>query len=358
MDEEINAVRLSENDTVRWNKLLFTAKYSSHKASITDQYHKRMDGRENETFIFTKGGNDIAGAHYSTIRSCKKLFKIAEINSGIVFKERPDPYLIEFVLNDFQNWAKERRCAYMSITPLLPKEIDGQTTGNVDLFQSVAERTNLTSLKKDRHTYWIDLNKSEEELLADVRKKRRRILKRAFKSNFGFSCIEKPDEEIIHKFGDLFHNLRMDKGLKQINIDHFTSYINKTLSEGLAYLFITRCNDEIVNLALTSKIGDAIGIYSSINTRNINNDECYSPGTISKWKTILALKHKGHKIHNMGYCPGRIPIKGHPKYDIWHFKYGFGGMHVEYLPTYGKVIEPIRGNIYKILKNRIKPDDD
>ena len=358
MDEEINAVRLSENDTVRWNKLLFTAKYSSHRASMIDQYFKRLDGRDNETYIFNKNGIDIAGAHYSTTRSFKQLIKVAEISSGIVFKESPDPYLIAFILNDFQNWAKERRCAYMSITPWLPKEIDGRITGNVDLFQNVADKTNLTALKRGRHTYWIDLNKSEEELMAGIRKKRRRILKRAFKSNFDFSCIEKPDEEIIHKFGDLYHNLRMEKGLKQKNIDHFKLYINKTLSDGLTYLFITRCNDEIVNLALTSKIGDAIGIYSSINTRNINNDECYSPGTISKWKTILALKHKGHEIHNMGYCSGKIPIKGHPKYDIWHFKYGFGGMHVEYLPTYGKVIEPIRGNIYKILKNRIKPDDD
>ncbi len=357
MNEEIKVVKLSENDTDRWNKLLFTANTSSHRLNLIDQYYKRIDGRENETFIFNKNGNDIAGAHYSTTRNFKRLFKVAEINSGILFKESPDSYLIAFIINDFQNWAKENRCMYMSITPWLPKEIDGRITDNVDMFQNVAERANLTALKKGRHTYWIDLNKSEEELMAGIRKKRRRILKRALKSNFEFRCIEKPDEEIIHKFGDLHHSLRMRKGLKQKNRDHFESYIKKTLSEGLAFLFITRCNDEIVNLALTSKIGDAIGIYSSINTKDINNQECYSPGTMSKWDTILALKHKGYRIHNMGYSPGKTPIKGHPKYDIWHFKYGFGGMHVEYLPTYGKTIEPIRGNMYKYLKYKIKNDD-
>ena len=64
------------------------------------------------------------------------------------------------------------------------------------------------------------------------------------------------------------------------------------------------------------------------------------------------MKNNGVGIYDMGFCPGPVPVLNHPAYNIWRFKYGFGGDHVEFLPTYGKVLDQIKGRAFKLIKNK------
>ncbi|MCD4677608.1 MAG: peptidoglycan bridge formation glycyltransferase FemA/FemB family protein, partial [Desulfobacula sp.] len=77
---------------------------------------------------------------------------------------------------------------------------------------------------------------------------------------------------------------------------------------------------------------------------------CPPPGSIAQWAMIKAMKAQGMKIYDMGFCPGHVPLKEHPHYQIWRFKYGFGGDHVEFLPTYGIIMQPIKGKVFHYLK--------
>lgn len=68
---------------------------------------------------------------------------------------------------------------------------------------------------------------------------------------------------------------------------------------------------------------------------------------------IKAMKYKGLKTYDMGFCPGAVPNINDPRYNIWKFKYDFGGNHVEFLPTYGKVLDPARGRLFQYWRYKL-----
>jgi hypothetical protein len=35
---------------------------------------------------------------------------------------------------------------------------------------------------------------------------------------------------------------------------------------------------------------------------------------------------------------------------MWRFKHGFGGEPIEFMPTYGMTLSPIRGKLFQYLK--------
>jgi len=65
---------------------------------------------------------------------------------------------------------------------------------------------------------------------------------------------------------------------------------------------------------------------------------------------ITEMKKRGAIKYDLGFCPGPVPIKTHPSYNIWRFKYGFNGDHILLMPTYGKVLSPLRGHIFQYLR--------
>jgi lipid II:glycine glycyltransferase (peptidoglycan interpeptide bridge formation enzyme) len=67
---------------------------------------------------------------------------------------------------------------------------------------------------------------------------------------------------------------------------------------------------------------------------------------------IRALKKMGLKTYDMGFCPGPVPVDDHPAFNIWRFKYRFGGKYVQYMPVYGKKLKPLTGSIFEYLKYR------
>jgi lipid II:glycine glycyltransferase (peptidoglycan interpeptide bridge formation enzyme) len=292
----------------------------------------------------------VAGVQYSIAQSKFNLISTADIVQGFVFTHEPSEQLVMQMLDHFLSWAKEQKAGYVRVHPWLPATIAGKETGYDSLFEKAFSLCGFEVIKSGRHTYWLDLSLSEEALLSKMTRKTRYEVKQGLKSDIRFTLYEKPDTGIIEQFWDLYKLLGQNKGFSMYPEQKFKNEIHVLLETGNAMLFVASYNDTIVNFSIASNSGIASYLHGAINPEFKNLEGCPSPGQVAQWTMITEMKRRGAVTYDMGFCPGPVPDSAHPAYNIWRFKYGFGGDHVQFLPTYGKVLHPLKGRIFKFLR--------
>jgi len=352
MSTEINAQVISINDEERWNDLLFNSLYPSYIRNLSFEYSQQFNDREIVSYIFSKDNEDIAAVNYSIKRSWGNLISISDILSGFAFKNQPTEELLGFLVDHYINWAKSNRLSYIRISPWLPKTIAGKETEYVRLFNRIFFDKGFSNIRGGRHTYWIDLTLSEEELFKKMNSQTKRNIQKGLKSDIFIEEYNNLNNELLELFWSLYDNLGNNKGFDTLNKPRFEYEVLSLMKSGLATLFVLRFKGEIINIALASNFGVATYYHGALNPEYKKIENCPSPGHFSQWHIIKYMKSKGLKIYDMAFCPGPSPIKDHPQIGIWQFKYGFGGNHVEFMPIYGKVLDPISGSIFKIIKYR------
>ena len=342
----ISILRLSKNDEEVWNKLLLTSLNGSYRQSFPHEYSKEAIGRIVETFVFKIDEEIIAGGNYSLKVTKGNVLSVADLLSGFVFKKEPDYSVLRFLVEHFMNWAKKKNASYLRINPWFPKSIGNSTTSYQNLFDNVLNEKGLKLIREGRYTYWLDLSLDEDVLLTNMKKQTRYEVKKGIKSELEIKRFDQQTDNITRDFWNLYKNLGNEKGFEILSESRFFPFVNSLLDSKLASLFFIYCNKKIINISLSSNFCQASYIYGAMHPafKELN---CTSPGPLAQWEMIKFAKQSGAKIYDMGFCPGPEPLKNHPQYNIWRFKYGFGGDHVEFLPIYGKILQPLRGRILK-----------
>ncbi|HOM85548.1 MAG TPA: peptidoglycan bridge formation glycyltransferase FemA/FemB family protein [Tenuifilaceae bacterium] len=337
------------NDKERWNRLLSASLYPSYRQTIDVEYLTMEKGREIATFIVKQDSVDIAGVHYSIKRSKFNLLSTADILSGILLTVEPTEELLTMLINHFISYAKSKGVAYMRISPWLPMIVDGVTTPYESVFNRVLFNKGFNKINEGRHTYWIDLTLSQEELLKRMNTQTRRNINKALKANLKVEVIESFSVEEVKLFYRLYHQLGEIKAFDTLTEDYFLKSLEVLMNNG-ATLFIIKCQNVVINVGLTTTFGIASYYHGALNHDYKSIKDCPAPGQYMQWLMINHLKERGHSLFDMAFCPGPIPIASHPNYNMWRFKHGFGGMHVQFLPTYGKAIKPLMGQVFKFIR--------
>lgn len=352
MSIQITIDRVDIQSENRWNKLLLEARNSSYRASMSYEYAKKSVNKKIETFIFREGNEDIAGVHYILNSSTLNLLRTADIVSGIIFKVEPEKEFLKFIIQHFIQWAKEKKASYLRYNPWLQKTTSGDKSVYVDLFESVCKYFELNPIISGQHTYWINLLAKEDEILLRMKGKTRYRVRLGLKSNLTVNIVDSLNKNILNDFWLLYNKLGNQKGFDTLPESRFKKELGSLLKQRLGAIFITEYEGVPVNYTFLSTFGKAAYMYGAINPDYKKLKGCPSPGQISQWEMMKYAKKKGLETYDLNFCPGPVPQEEHPKFNVWTFKYGFGGVHVEYMPTYGKILKPIRGKLFQKLRYR------
>ena len=247
------------------------------------------------------------------------------------------------------NWAKRNKVSYARINSWLPKIVDSKPVNYSIEIEGLLKNKGFTPIAKPKHTYWIDLTQSEEVLLEKMKRQTRYDARQGEKNGLEIQQFTTPDEKSIDVFLKLYNSLGNQKGFEILAEAKMKSELYLLLTNKLATLFLLTFNGIVVNASLVGSYGYAQYLYGAINPNFKQLKGCPPPGAIAQWEMIKEMKRRGLALYDMGFCPGPVPDPNHPKYPIWRFKYGFGGEPVEFLPVYGKVIQPIRGRLFYFL---------
>ena len=224
--------------------------------------------------------------------------------------------------------AEREKCVFVRVRPQLlsaPK--------NIKILTDLGLKKSPMHLAAE-HTVMIDLRKSTDELLADMRRQTRYEVRRSAKLKIE---VEKYNSDEIFRE---FHKVQADTAKRQNFVppnlktllaeknafgNNIDIYIAKTLEGSpIAYGMIIK----------TGKEGDYYEAASTELNRKL-------PGAYALlWQVMQDLKNEGYERFNLwGIAPAGQP--NHRYAGVTTFKTGFGGEVVEYVPAHDMVINKL-----------------
>ncbi len=183
-------------------------------------------------------------------------------------------------------------------------------------------------------TFWLDLTKSEEELLKAMHPKARYNIRLAEKH--GVAVEEDGSNEAFEKYLELTEETAKRQGFFAHN-RRYHELMWETLKEKIAHLFVAKYKGEVLAAWIIFKYDGRI--YYPYGATSDKHREVMAP-SLMLWKTALWGKKQGGKIYDLwGVEEGK---------GFTDFKAKFGPKIVEFVGTYDLIINPLLYWLFRI----------
>lgn len=289
-------------------------------------------GKMNEILGCKVFSEDFEGKAYvlMIVRNAKR-GRYLEIPCGplVDFKDKK---MVEEVFAKIVEVAQREKCVFVRMRPQLKAE-----PNNLKLLEKMGMEKSPMHLAAE-HTVMIDLTKSEEELLAEMRRQTRYEVRRADK--LGIKVEKSNDKAIFEEF----HAVQVETAKRQ---NFVPPSLEVLLAEKQAFgddivIYKAMSEGKPVAYGLIIKSGVEADYYEAASTE-LNRK---LPGAYALlWQAMRDLKAEGYSRFNLwGIAPAGQP--NHRYAGVTTFKTGFGGEIMEFVPAHDLVISKI-----KYLKN-------
>jgi lipid II:glycine glycyltransferase (peptidoglycan interpeptide bridge formation enzyme) len=233
---------------------------------------------------------------------------------------------IEKIKNYLITIAKKEKYSFIRIAPIIE---DNQN--NRKMFENLLFKTAPIYMHAER-TWVLDLNKTEQELLNNMRKTTRYLIRRADRD--GVVIEERSDQKAF----DIFWRIYKETAEREKFVPYSFKYIKSEFEEfnrtnRALFLFGKVAGEYYASaLILFTKSSGFYHQGASIHTK--------FPVTYRlQWEAILWAKKRGCSLYNFWGIKqeGRTP----KDWDgLTLFKTGFGGRQIDYIPTQDYIISP------------------
>lgn len=225
----------------------------------------------------------------------------------------------EKLFSYLKKFAKENKFDFVRCSPFWPLEKEKEGV----LKQSGFRPAPMHILAEN--TWLLDLNKSEDELSAQMEKTHRYLIRRCEKD--GVKVEKSINETALEQFNNIH-----DETAKRHNFHRFSKeYIDKEFKT-----FAPHNEAMVISGYLPDGRIDSSAIimfYGNMaayrHGASLNLDNKLSTSYLVQWEAIKEAKRRGMRWYNFwGVVPAKAG-KNHPFYGITHFKKGFGGEQVD-----------------------------
>ncbi len=260
----------------------------------------------------------------------KKLVAVCQIvdvmaKRGHYFHLRHGPVLMPFrqdvfdaLLEYVKKRAKEKNASFLRTSPVVEKQhVDSNMLKHRGFL-------NAPMHNMDAEICWVlDITKPEDQLLKEMRKSHRYLIKKAQAVNIEIITTKKVSD--MNNFLSLYSNLSArkhfvpHKGL----VEEFDEF-GKNDEE---ILFLAKYEGKVISGALIAFVGNN-ALYRHGASDNQYRD--IPASYLLQWEAIKEAKKLGKTLYNFwGIAPPET--KNHPWQGLTLFKTGFGGKKVEFL---------------------------
>lgn len=272
------------------------------------------------------------------------IFQVTVIKArrGPYLHVRHGPVLFEFtsdyfdkILNFLKSLASAKKVSFIRFSPLIPKDSNSETIfAKLPFISSPIHNM-------DAEICWVlDLNKSEEELLSEMRKSHRYLIRKAPSMNIKIERTQKMSD--IASFIELYKSLSKRKQF----VPHrgVTEEFEIFAKDNQAELFLAYYEGKIISGAIILYVGN-MGIYH--HGASLDEYRNIPASYLIQWEAIQEAKRRGLKLYNFwGVAP--TESKKHPWFGLSLFKMGFGGYKQEFLHAHDYIVSPLYAKTYAI----------
>lgn len=222
--------------------------------------------------------------------------------------------------------AVAQHVSFLRVSPLISREYTAY-------FKALGFRQSLMHAMDAEICWVLDITKQEEELLANMRKTHRYLIRKA--PSVGVTIEKSTNPDDMHYFTPLYHKLATKmKFVPHKSIKEEFEVLSKDNQE---VLFMAKYQGKIISTAFIAFVGP-MAIY-----RHSASDDAYRniPASyLIQWEAIKEAKKRGLKYYNFwGVAPTDDPK--HPWQGFTLFKTGFGGEKKEFLHAMDLPLTPL-----------------
>ena len=235
---------------------------------------------------------------------------------------------VNAVFDEIKKVGKDEKCVFVRIRPQLEN-----SEKNLKLLSDLGLKKSPMHLAAE-HTVMLDLKKSEDELLADMRRQTRYEVRRAEK--FGITVEKSDSEEIFKEFHKIQAATAKRQGFVPPNLK--TLLAEKEAFKGNIVIYVAKTEDKKpIAYGMVIKGGKEGDYYEAAST-DLNRK---LPGAYALlWQAMKDLKAEGYERFNLwGIAPPNQP--NHRYAGVTTFKTGFGGEVIEYVPAHDLVLSKV-----------------
>lgn len=286
------------------------------------EFHKAMGKTINRTGFYDK--NKLVGVMLSVVEPARRGKYLTVPGGPIINWDNND--LINVFAEHIKAIAKENNCVFVRVRPQLKKDEFSKKT-----FKDLRFIKAPTHLHAEL-TSQLDITKSEEELLAQMRKTTRYEVKKAIKENV--KIITSNDSADIKKFYDL--QIETAKRQKFIPFSYKFLYEQfRVFAEfGNALLYKAELDKKLLAQAFVIFYGKEAVYHYGVST---DEGRRYPGSYLIQWEGIKEAKKRGMTRYNFwGVSP--LDKADHRFAGLSLFKRGFGGEDFEYLNAQDLII--------------------
>lgn len=255
------------------------------------------------------------------------LSSIIEVKAkrGHYFHLRHGPVLLNFnerffnkILDFVKKIANERKVSFIRISPLIKKNL---------FFKNFFKKEKFIDApihNMDAETCLVlDITKTKEELLKNMRKTHRYLIRKGI--NMNIKIVRSKKESDINIFLKLYKHLYKRK--KFVPHKDIKEEFEVFCRDDQALLIFTEHNNQIVAGVFILFVGN-MAIYHHGASLDKYREIPFS--YLLQWESILEAKKRGKKFYNFwGIAP--LNSKNHPWEGLTLFKTGFGGETKEFI---------------------------
>lgn len=241
-----------------------------------------------------------------------------------------DKEIVDLVKNFIINKIKESKSHFARISPLLLKSSENDV-----LLKNIGFKPSLTHATDAELTVIIDLKKSEEEILGEMRKTTRNLVKKAAQMNIKVKHVS--DESLFDDFEKVYLDTVKRQGWNAYSMDFIKKEYEIFSKEKKAEMFVAYFNDAPISASIFIKHSkQVIYHYSGSLTEYRNIPSAH----LLHWEAIKYFKSEGFSIYNFWGVSPEEDTK-HPWHGLSLFKRGFTKDELEFVHAHDLIVSPL-----------------
>lgn len=252
--------------------------------------------------------------------------------------------ILELLIRHLENITKEEKVSFLRIAPIWEKNLE-----NSGIFEDSAFRPAPIHMHPEI-TWELGINVPEQELLANMRKTTRYLIRQAEK-NKDIEIIQSQDIKDLELFWPVYRETAKRHSFVVFSKKYLQDEFEVFSKDNQISLFLGKYKGQVVSAAIFV-FWQNICFYH--HSGSLSKYAKIPVSYLLQWFAINEAKKRGCKIYNFwGISPikktaedlhnGNILEsldKKHPWYGLSMFKIGFGGCAKEYIRTQDLVISP------------------
>ena len=255
--------------------------------------------------------------------------KYIAVPAGPIMDWKNEP-LRKAVVRDIKQIAEKEHAVFVRIRPAISPSKE-----NLEMFKELGLRSAPTFLHAEL-TIRIDLHNSLENILANMRKQTRSMVRKAEK--IGVEVTKTTNPLALRQFYELQMNTAVRQGFVPFSYQFLYEQFRVFAEAGLVKLYTALFEGKILAQAFVIFYGSESAYHYGAST---DEGRKYPGAYAIQWEIMKDAKERGLHYHNL-WGVAREDEKNHRFYPISIFKRGFGGKELEYLHAHDLILNKPR----------------